>query len=158
MTDFNENINELINFYFNKNSIEYLNNVKIINQKNFLYLFNKLKWFIKSNNLNLDEFLITGSAVLSAYNLRDCWDLNFFYIGSGNIKNIDEKITCYNSYYNNRLRKVLPVSIKSLVRNNNYHFYYSGMKFMNLNLIKMIKLNRLEQKDIADIKLIKTVV
>lgn len=158
MTDFNENINELINLYFNKNSIEYLNKVKIVNQKNFLHLFNRLKLFIKNNKLNLDEFLITGSAVLSVYNLRDCWDLDFFYIGSSNIKNIDEKITCYNSYYNNELHNVLSVSIKSLVSNNNHHFYYSCMKFMNLNLIKTIKSNRLEQKDIADIELIKKVV
>jgi hypothetical protein len=61
----------------NENSLYHLNNSSPIYPTNFDTLFNKYAAYIRQSNLNTDDFCITSSSVLSAFNLRDCNDIDY---------------------------------------------------------------------------------
>lgn len=155
-TDTNEEYNTLSKYYNNINTIKYLNTIKEMNFSNFNTLFNKLKQYIKSNNINVNNICISGSSVLSAFNLRDCYDIDFLSID--NIKDFEPKIGSYNNHYlSSNFYKEQKIEISQIINNDQYFFYYEGLKFMSLELIKTFKNLRNEEKDKHDILLIERI-
>ena len=97
------------------------------------------------------DFCIDSSAVLSAYGLRDCRDLDFLHVN--NIESLSPDIECHNHeshYYR--------VDKNDIIYNPTLHFYLHGIKFTNLQVVKDMKVFRNEEKDKRDVKLINGVI
>lgn len=131
---------------FNKNSINMLNNRKWIETKNFDFYFEKYKNLLQ-NSKSKEDFCVDSSCVLSAYGLRDCRDLDFLHLN--NIGVLADGISCHNEeekYYH--LKK------EEIIYDPKNHFYFFGVKFASLEIVKKMKINRAEPKDIKDLQII----
>ncbi len=153
-TDTIEEAKRLANIYFNNNTIRFLNCIKKVNQPNFNILFEKLTNYLNKNNIKNDEICLSGSSVLSIYNLRDCYDIDLLSKNKS-INKIDEKIEVYNNYYlESKFHKTTNISIDEIFDNEMNYFYYNDIKIMSLEILKKFKMYRSEKKDIIDIALI----
>jgi len=156
-TDNKKDFELLSKYYWNDNTIKFLNLIKESKKKNFNSLFKKLKTYIKKNRLNNCNICVIGSSVLSVFNLRECFDIDFLSTET-KYKNDDDKIDLSNEYYlNSNFYKKNQLSINEIISNDKYYFYYEGIKFMSLKLIKNFKKLRNEDKDKKDILLIERI-
>ena len=133
---------------FNQNSINFLNELKPTYLKNFELYFQKYKNWHAIGNHDQDDFCVDASAVLSAYGLRDCRDLDFLYAGEDINTGLTE-INCHNEelkYYRHHK--------DDIIFNPNNHFYYNGFKFASPEVIRQMKKNRSEPKDLVDVQLL----
>ena len=131
---------------FNSNSIHFLNNSRFINTPLFDVFINQYSEIIKQRK-DYHDFCVDSSAVLSAYGLRDCRDLDFLHLN--NINNLSPAIECHNNhshYYS--------VSKNNIICDPRAHFYIHGIKMANIEIIKDMKISRNEKKDKVDVKLI----
>ena len=134
----------------NRNSLHNLN-YKI--NKEFSWhkrLHNELKKWIKKNKYSIEDFCIEGSAVLSAYGLRESRDLDYFCNS-----NIEKKLKFKEIGNSNNINQKYFGNIFDLFNNPNNFFYFNGLKYLSLNKIKIKKYKRREPKDIKDLKIIK---
>ena len=135
---------------FNKNSVDFMNKQKIAQTPKFDAYFSQYYEMLKSRRDRYD-FCIDSSAVLSAYGLRDCRDLDFLHVN--NIESLSPDIECHNHeshYYR--------VDKNDIIYNPTLHFYLHGIKFTNLQVVKDMKVFRNEEKDKRDVKLINGVI
>ena len=123
---------------FNDNSIHFLNNRKNTLFPNYRKLINTTK--------PDDNTVITGSAVLSLYGLRDCKDLDLIYCNNA-------PVDSHNQYLETHYK----LTVDDIVNNPSYHLYYNGFKYASLNVMENMKISRNEPKDIVDVQLIKKV-
>ena len=152
INDTHEETIRLSKLLFNNNSIHFLNNSKLKHYKNFEEQLNYFKEYIKQNNLNIDNYCITASSILSRYGLRQGNDLDYLHRGS-EIQG-HPMIHSHNNYAEGRYS----TSIDDIIYNPDNHFYYNGVKFASLNIVKQLKTKRGESKDITDLKLIEDVI
>ena len=140
---------------YNKNSVEFLNSKKTYgeisktNTNTFDKLFKHYQTMIL-NRKDSNDFCVDASAVLSAFNLRDCRDLDFLHLY--NIGDLSVDINCHNEE-----EKYYTQSRKDIITDPRNHFYYFGLKFASIKIIKDMKLKRNEEKDIIDVNLIKSI-
>ncbi len=139
---------KLAKVFLNKNSIHFLNNCKPKYFNNFYNLFKEFRSWIKQKNLNPEEFCITGSSVLSIYGIRDCNDLDFFHFPK-KAEHPHDKIKSHN-----KETKHYEDSVDDIIFNPENHFWFNGIKFASLNIIKKMKEKRKELKDIIDLRII----
>ena len=139
---------------FNDNSIHWLNNSTLFNKQYNLFLeqFTRyFTWLATSNDLarlDIEDCCIDASSTLSVYGLREGRDLDFLY-HAGNITTNLADINCHNldaGHYNEQIHEIIFNPAK--------HFYFNGLKFASLEVIRDMKVNRNEQKDQKDVKLI----
>lgn len=137
---------------FNDNSIHFLNNCKPNLMPNFQRFVEILIRWISSSGVDPENVCVDSSAVLSAYGLRDCRDLDFLYhedfINTGLLD-----VSCHNEemkYYTHKK--------DDIIFNPRNHFYYQGLKFASLDVILAMKNNRNEEKDVIDVELIKSLI
>jgi glycosyltransferase involved in cell wall biosynthesis len=132
---------------FNKNTIEFLNKRSLSPTVNF---DNYLNTYINTihNRPDKEDFCIDSSAVLSAYGHRDCRDLDFLHLN--NIHSIAYNIDCHNQESHHYLTPK-----DEIIYNPDFHFYFHGIKFASLDVVKKMKENRDEEKDRKDVILIK---
>tara|TARA_R110002096_G_scaffold410195_1_gene609774 strand:+ start:17 stop:2599 length:2583 start_codon:yes stop_codon:yes gene_type:complete len=131
---------------FNDNSIDLLNKRKFSETPNFDRYFSNYAEIIKHRSDN-EDFCIDSSAVLSAYGLRDCRDLDFLHLN--NLRGIAQDIDCHNpESHHYRVDK------NEIIYNPALHFYLHGIKFASLSTVKEMKLFRAEEKDLFDCELI----
>lgn len=137
---------------FNKNSIHCLNYRKINSYSNFNKYINLYKNWIKKNQYNEEWFCIDSSGVLAAYGLRDCNDLDFLHYNEILDSECPSNIGSHNfqsDYYN--------ITKENILFDPEYYFFYNGVKFCSLPLVKKMKLTRREKKDLQDVDLIEMV-
>lgn len=136
---------------FNRNSIHFLNHKKDVLFPQFEHYFKEYRNWLEANQKNNEWFCIDGSAVMAAYGLRDCSDLDFLHFEKEtpitNIVGLDSH-NCHLHFHASSLDDIL-------FDPDNY-FYYNGIKFCSLFVLKQMKMRRLEPKDLDDLKLIKT--
>jgi hypothetical protein len=131
---------------FNENSIHFLNQKNNLNTPKFDQLYDDYCLLIK-NRSDCEDFCIDSSAVLSAYGLRDCRDLDFLHLK--NIGNLNNEIECHNDWSH------FYTTVKNeIIYNPINHFYFHGIKFASLEIIKNMKKRRNEEKDRKDVYLI----
>jgi len=142
---------------FNDNSIHWLNNSTLFSKQYgaFLDQFARyFMWIATSNDLahlDIEDCCIDASSTLSVYGLREGRDLDFLH-HAGNITTNLQDINCHNldaGHYNEQ--------IDEIIFNPAKHFYFNGLKFAALEVIRDMKVNRNEQKDQKDVKLIEGV-
>ena len=138
----------LSQYLFNEGSIHLLNNKESNNQDLDSFL-NEFKKIISTNNLDIDDYCITGSSILSAYGVRRFNDLDYLH-NSEEIKDDKNIIHSHNEYGVG----IYDIDYHEIIYNTNNHFYYNGVKFASLDILKNLKSKRNEDKDIVDVDII----
>lgn len=150
INDMHEETLRLSQLFFNENSIHFLNYASIIQPAHFRYLFIEYKKFLKANNVDPEFFCVDGSAVMAAYGIRDCRDLDYLHKGYEHIRYGNEDVIgSHNAEIHHHT-----IGINEIIFNPDNHFYYNGIKFCSLDEIKYMKQKRGEPKDYQDINLI----
>ena len=141
---------------FNDNSIHLLNHstVLTLSYNNFFTQFTRyVNWLTNSNQtsyvkLDIEDCCIDASSTLSVYGLREGRDLDFLHHGFPLQPKIPD-VNCHNAdagHYSH--------TIDEIIFNPVNHFYFSGLKFASLEVIREMKQNRNEVKDRRDVDLI----
>lgn len=146
--DNSEHSKYLINILYNKNNLNYLNYRSSKFIKKIDFKLKKLENFLNSNNISKDEICIDSGSVLELLGIRESSDLDLISINKYNLKT--DLIEFHERDINIDRTKI---SDKEIINNPNYHFYYKGFKFMNLELVKLRK-DKNNKKEAFDIKLI----
>lgn len=130
----------------NDNSIHFLNNGTndISNETKVLLInyFNKIK--------NNEDYCLTSSLVLEMYRVRKAKDIDYIHLNNHEL-NLRE-----TGIHAGEWLKYYPYKKEDIIHDPRYHFYFNGVKFTSLDIIKKMKKNRNEHKDIQDLKLIET--
>jgi GR25 family glycosyltransferase involved in LPS biosynthesis len=134
---------------FNRNSIEFLNKRQLKKLDNFERLFANLKKFIAENNVDPETLCVDTSAVLSSYGLRDCSDMDIIHHDPLPASFSNYGVDDHNPHLHHHSKP-----LDEILFNPENHFYYQGVKFASLELVKKMKLDRGSEKDLRDAKLI----
>ncbi len=129
--------------FFNENSIHFLHYAIPNQSPEFVKRLGKYQ----KATADQDNFAIHGSGVMEAYGIRTAKDLD--YISTGDKLKMKEKISLDNDKV-----KYCNLSLNELLYDPRNYFYYNGVKFVSLQIVKQMKQLRNETKDIADVKLI----
>ena len=98
-----------------------------------------------------DDFCVDGSAVMAAYGICDCADLDYISHGDQRLSlNSEALISSHNGYG----RYYTGKTIDDIIYNHCNHFYLQGMKFASLVNVREWKRARGEPKDHVDVALI----
>jgi len=140
---------DLARIVFVKNSIHFLNNAAPKNFSRFWRHLSIYKKWLSENNVDPDCFCVDSSAIMSAYGLRDCSDLDYLCHNYDNLKCNDRWIDNHNSemHYHTKTKDDI------LFHPNNY-FWYQGVKFGALDVVRSMKIKRNEAKDRTDVAMI----
>lgn len=134
----------------NENSITYLNNAQTD-----LYFkserMNKLQNYFELLKTDNIDYCITSSIILEMYGLREAKDIDYLHR-----ENKDINIPLFGVHKGKWL-DYYQVCKEEIIYNPKYHFYFNGFKFATLDVIKIMKQNRNEEKDKRDIKLINSI-
>lgn len=135
---------------FNKNTIDFINTKRMNIFKNFDDGIDKLKEFFKNHHLDPDDFCVDTGSVLSAYGLRDCKDIDVLHHNPLPPNYKEYGIDSHNPHLHHH-----HMCLDEIIYNPENHFYYNGIKFVNLSLVKDMKKDRGSEKDLRDIELIR---
>lgn len=134
---------------FNENSIHFLNHANQLRYPNFQRLLSLYKTWITRNNLDSEDLCIVSSAIMSAYGLRDCRDID--YISHSDHSPAPSTIEIGN---HNKESIHYGVHRDEIIYNPENHLYIDGLKFSTLLALKVLKWKRQEPKDLVDLKII----
>lgn len=151
INDHNKEAISLLQIYLNPNSIFFINNFDFnLNLSDINKQIDKFKTIVENNRLDLEKFCIVGSSPMTLFGLRKNNDLDFI-TDTKNLKiDFGDNISNHSSEL-----KYYPVTVKNILYNPKFHFYYRGVKFITLNtLLKMKKKRNEDPKDINDVTLI----
>ncbi len=138
----------LLKIFLNKNSLHHLNFSDMKKLKKFDNLLSDFKKNLKSHGINEKNVCVVSSAVLSSYGIRDCRDLDYIIIGRDKAKIKEMWEDTHNSYFEAK-------ELSELITNPANHFYFGGIKFLELNKMLSFKKKRGEGKDRRDLDLAK---
>ena len=149
-----ESIN-ILNLILNNNSINMLERADLYKYKKTYNEINEIKEKLKENNISFDKLVLDGSVVLSIYGLRENKDIDILISDEYGDK-IDKMFDIHNNevdMYNE--------TVDNIIYNPNNYFYFDGLKFVSLELLKVKKEQRYKveknKKDKRDIELINSV-
>lgn len=136
---------------FNENSRHFLYNSNNNFIEDQLDLFQRYIYSLGNDYRLKENYCIVSSFILSLYGLRLANDIDYIY--HKNSLPIQIKIGSHNKYKN-----LYTKSLDEIIYNPANHFYFNGIKCCSLKIIKEMKENRKEPKDIEDITLIDTII
>jgi len=151
INDTQEETMRLARCLLNNNSIHFMNNCRSVYYKDFENYIQYFKNYIKENNLNLEDYCVTASSILSRYGVREGRDLDYLHTEENQITGHKE-IHSHNEYGKNRYF----TTYDDIIHNPLNHFYFEDVKYTSLSVVKKLKEKRGEEKDVVDIKLIDT--
>jgi hypothetical protein len=150
INDTHEEAVHLAQLFFNENSIHFLNTARPQNYNKFYQLLKEYKEWLVEHNVDKECFCIDGGSVMAAYGIRKPGDFDVLHYGYDELLSANQNIDDSN-------HSKLPYHIKTkddIVFNPENHFYYDGLKFASLDIIKTMKEKRGNLSDTKDIKLI----
>ena len=133
---------------FNNNSIDMMNVMKPNYYPDFEQLSSLVYLSLLKNGLDPDNYCITAGSVLSRLGLREGKDLDYLHRGP----TLEEhpSVASHNEYSKGRYAK----TIDDIIYNPENHFYFNGLKYASLEVVKDLKEKRGEEKDKKDLELI----
>jgi len=149
INDTHEETVRLAKCVFNHNSIHFLNSFNGRFYPIFEKLLAEFSDGIEENRLNNENYCISAGAVLSAYGLKECKDIDYLH-SSPEIISGNSLITSHNEYGIGRYH----TERDDIIHNPKNHFYRYGIKYSSLDVVKKLKKKRGEPKDRKDIRLI----
>ncbi len=139
--------------FFHKNSIDFLNRAQFKNFDHFDKYIAAFKYFITKNRFNQECFCVDGSAIMAAYGLRDCGDIDFLHHGYDFLPKQLKSHPIIHSHNIDTMRYHAHEKDEIIFNPENY-FYYKNLKFATLQELRATKLNRLLKKDPIDVDMI----
>ncbi len=155
MTDEKAETLELAQLLLVENGIHLLNYRKngcLPNLSDFLMQYKK--WLLEKE-VDQDSFCIDGSAIMAAYGLRDCNDLDVLHHGYDDLA-LELKSMGIDS--NNHDMRYHDYTKDQIIFDPGHFFYFKGIKFGSLAVIKARKKNRASgASDLRDVNLISAI-
>lgn len=133
---------------FNDNSIHFLNHVRHRDYARFNRLFDEYKAWLAEHDADVEDFCIDASSVMSVYGIREGRDLDFLHHGDAQV-HPEPLIRSHNADAEH-----YPAAIDDIIYNPGHHFWYDGVKFASLDLVRRMKQARNEEKDRLDVRAI----
>jgi hypothetical protein len=152
ITDTKAEVIALANLVFNDNGVNFLNHAypnKLKSAQGNLDLF---KHFIKENKLELENYALDTGMVLAIYGLREASDIDYITSSKAQPSVSYKLIENHSDYVVFHNKDPL-----ELVFDSKLHFKFQGVKFISLSQLKVMKGNRNEAKDKADLALITSI-
>jgi len=153
MTDTKEESVRMARLVLNGNGEHFLNHARPNKYISTDEKMKSFKEFLDGNKLDRRDVVLDAGIVLSCYGLREATDVDFFChdkcelnIGSEAFDIHDECLKYYD------------VSKEELLYDPRCYFYFSGLKFVSLDLVYRMKRRRSEKKDINDCSMIESLV
>ena len=143
-------------FVLNNDTIDFSNKANTRLSGNSLSLFSEFyQHYLDLSQEQQDSIIIDASFVMNVWGIRNARDIDFLTSSVTDASTIQRLVTPGKiDHHNDEFRKYSDMEIDDLVYNPNQHFYWHGVKFLTLTLLKKFKRARNEPKDINDIKLI----
>lgn len=151
VNDTHEETVRLGQLLLNANSVHFLNNARLTTFPRFQAHFENYKKVLREQRVDGERLCIDGSAVMAAYGIREARDLDYLHYGYDNL-GFDyppELIGSHNSEIAHHI-----TTRDDIIFNPRNHFYYDGIKFASLGIIRALKQKRGETKDFEDVALI----
>ena len=150
ITDNNVETREIGNIVLNDNSIHFM---KYGIPYKFSSIFKNLKLFreiLTKRKIDINSLVISGDTVMGIYGIKSSDKVHYLSL---NRLNLDEK------KFNNEISNINYYDdlIEELIYNPNNYFYYSGFKFLTLDLVEKFKSRRKSHEDYLDLNLIKKI-
>lgn len=151
-SDCKEETQYLANVLLSPNNIKHLKYRLNSNvDSNFVQVLRNLPKFLESNQIQLNDICIIGTGVLSALGIQDIHKTDLDFI-------IDEKYRRRFGWKACPLSQEYEIGISSkeakgpindniIIHNDDYHFWFKGIKFANLQIIKDRKSSFAREKD-----------
>jgi hypothetical protein len=146
ITDTKEEAIRTARIIFNDNSIHFLNYAKPNKYKSTHTKISSFKEFLLKHKIDNDKIIVDSSLILSAYGIREAFDIDFLLDGDLNISSsLIEPHDKHLHFYNQ--------SKDELIYNPNNYFYFNEIKFVSFPLLYAMKKRRGEIKDSNDCKM-----
>ena len=149
INDTNADTLKLAQIFFNENSIHFLNNARPEYFERFHTLFLYYREWLAGQQMDSSYFCVDGSAVLAAYGLRQARDLDFLHFDSEKISTGNPMVESHNHEAHHHVTER-----DDIIFSPENHFYYEGVKFVSLKILRAMKEKRNEEKDKKDLSLI----
>lgn len=150
ITDTHEETLRIAEALLNSNSLHFLENALPEPGARLLNFIERLDEWLAKYRLSREDLCIGGSAVLAAYGLRECKDLDFLHHFELPEAGLPQDLGSHNEYAG-----LYGISCDELIYNPANHFYFYGFKFASLPVLARMKKTRGESKDKADLSLMK---
>ncbi len=150
ITDTHEETLRIAEALLNSNSLHFLANALPEPGARLLNYLERLDEWLAKYRLSREDLCIGGSAVLAAYGLRECKDLDFLHHFELPEAGLPQDLGSHNEY-----AELYGISCDELIYNPANHFYFYGFKFASLPVLARMKKTRGESKDKADLSLMK---
>ena len=137
---------------FNQNSVHCLNHRKETIFPQFECYFETYRAWLTESQKDSDWFCIDSGAVLAAYGLRECHDLDILHYAPMDFSCGIDGIESHNSELPHHA-----LSLDDILFDPDNYFYYRGVKFCSLQVLKQMKERRAEPKDLYDLGLIEQI-
>jgi hypothetical protein len=121
------------NAMLNQNSIDWMNRACDNYPKKFSILFSEYR---KEMSLRNDEsnFCLDTGGVMALHGIRDTGDIDYISIGDSEKPIVNDRIEKHNSQY-----KGYSKSVRELIENPHYHFYYKNIKSSTIKEVLSFK-------------------
>lgn len=149
MTDNQREAIQIANLLFNRNSLHHLSHATPDRFIDFNRSIQQFKDCLINNRLSSDNYLIDASSVLAAYGIRDAADIDYMTIEQNNSLLLHSEFDNHQDYID-----YYGVGVSDLVLNPEHHFFYNETKFASLAIVRRMKENRQEEKDLRDVAMI----
>jgi len=149
INDTHEETIRLAQILLNDNSIDFLNRAMPCYYQIFDALFEYFKDWLKRSELDNEYFCVDGSSVMAVYGIRSARDLDFLHFGHPDLSTGHPLVSSHDSEIDH-----YTTTRDDIIFNPENHFYYDGVKFASLEIIRAMKEKRGEAKDIRDVKII----
>lgn len=149
-------------FLISSNNILNLKRRKVDSyREEFLLWLEEYSEVLKSYGILTNECCIVGSGPMEVLGIRDATDIDFVMDNKKRMKLFDEKsralsdnIDLVHLGYHEYNNSDNPIPDDEIINNPNYHFYFRGFKFANIELVRDRKYNHRRTKDVLDVNLI----
>lgn len=141
---------ELARHVLNPNSVDALNYSRSSELKVFPRLLDVFATKLRQANECIENYAIDSGGALAVYGLRDVTDLDF--ISTGAIEDISDGSVGVSSH--NDLFFKAPLRLDLIINDPRHHFYWHGIKYVSLDLVRFVKSCDMHGKNKRDIMLI----
>ena len=135
----------------NHNTINFLNNSKPYKYKKTIKEIEDIKKVLTNKKVSYDDVVLDGSVVLALYGLRENRDIDFI-VKETEVNKVKKELDIHNNELD-----MYDKTVDDIIYNPDNYFYFSGLKYESIELLKLKKEKRGEKKDKRDIELINTV-
>ncbi len=147
VNDTHEGTLRLARALLNENSIHFFNSARPQHHPTFERLFTMYKEWLGRIGADSERFCLDSSAILAVYGIRDVHDLDFLQSGYEGVRSGTPDISSHNEEMHNHV-----TGLDDILFNPENHFYYDGMKFASLRIVREMKRKRGGLKDLEDVR------